>query len=204
MTAAGLAGPLAAGARVLVLENEDSFTWNVVDSLPVERAAIVLRRGRDAARDAAALDGVGAVVIGPGPTDPVRAGIVDVVRAAASARVPLLGICLGHQALGLAFGARLVRAVPTHGKRSTIAWRASRLFPSFSGCETTVMRYHSLALDGVAAPLRVVAATADGVPMAIEHEALPLAGLQFHPDSYATPRGREMIADFFQAAARAP
>jgi anthranilate synthase/aminodeoxychorismate synthase-like glutamine amidotransferase len=181
--------------RVLLLENEDSFTWNVVDRLPVPRGALVVRRGRGV--DLGALDGVDAVVVGPGPEDPERAGLVDIVRTAASRGLPVLGICLGHQAIGLAFGARLVRETPVHGKRATVTFTRSRLFPSFSG-PTIAMRYHSLALADVGPPLRVVA-TADGVTMAIEHESLPVAGLQFHPDSFATPRGEEMIADFFAA-----
>lgn len=184
--------------RLLFLENQDSFTWNVIDALPFERNDICIRSGREAASDPSALEGFDAIVIGPGPTDPIRAGIVDIVRAAASARLPLLGICLGHQALGLAFGAKLVPTHPAHGKVSTIIFEPSRLFPGFSGPQT-VMRYHSLSLDAVVAPLRVIAKTADGIPMAIEHETLPMAGLQFHPDSYATPRGREMLAVFFQA-----
>jgi anthranilate synthase component 2 len=184
--------------RVLFVENHDSFSWNVVETLPVERSSVVIRAGRDVAADPRALGGVDMVIVGPGPTDPLRAGIVDVVRAVAAARLPLLGICLGHQALGLAFGARLVRATPTHGKTSTAVFLPSRLFP---GCEGPheVMRYHSLALADVAPPLRVVAATADGVPMAIQHDTLPLAGLQFHPDSYATPAGQAMVAAFFAA-----
>ena len=129
----------------------------------------------------------------------VAAGLVGAVRAVAAARRPLLGICLGHQALGLAFGARLIRSAPVHGKVSTVHFAPSRLFPGIAGPEP-VMRYHSLALADVAPPLRVVAATDDGLPMAIEHESLPMAGLQFHPDSYATPHGREMIAAFFEAA----
>jgi anthranilate synthase component 2 len=185
--------------RLLFVENHDSFSWNVVETLPVERSAVVIRAGREVAADPRAFDGVDAVVVGPGPTDPERAGIVAVVRAAADARLPLLGICLGHQALGLAFGARIVRATPTHGKTSTATFLASRLFPGIDGPHE-VMRYHSLALADVAPPLLVVAATADGVPMAIEHETLPLAGLQFHPDSYATPSGRAMVAAFFAAA----
>lgn len=184
--------------RVLFLENHDSFSWNVIDSLPVDRASVNVRPGRDVAADPRAFDGFDAMVVGPGPTDPLRAGIVDVVSAAAAARLPLLGICLGHQALGLAFGARLVRSTPTHGKTSTAVFLPSRLFPGIAGPHE-VMRYHSLALADVAPPLRVVAATADGVPMAIEHDTLPLAGLQFHPDSYATPAGRAMVAAFFLA-----
>lgn len=184
--------------RILFLENEDSFTWNVIDALPFERDDMCIRPGREAATDPDALNGFDAVVIGPGPTDPVRAGIVDVVRRAAEAGMPLLGICLGHQAIGLAFGARLIPTHPTHGKTSTVIFEPSRLFPGITGPQT-VMRYHSLSLAEVNSPLRVIARTADRIPMAIEHETLPMAGLQFHPDSYATPNGRDMIAAFFKA-----
>jgi anthranilate synthase/aminodeoxychorismate synthase-like glutamine amidotransferase len=196
---AGLSASMSA-MRLLFLENHDSFSWNVIESLPCERRDVVIRPGREAAGDSGALRGFDAVVIGPGPTDPERAGIVEVVRAAARAGLPLLGICLGHQALGLAFGARLTPVRPAHGKLSAVRFSASRLFPSFAGPEV-VMRYHSLALADVATPLRVVARTDDGIPMAIEHETLPMAGLQFHPDSYGTPRGREMVAGFFRVVA---
>ncbi len=184
--------------RVLFLENQDSFSWTVVECRPVEREAVIIRRGREAAGDPDALRGVRAVVIGPGPTDPVRAGVVDIVRRAAAVAMPLLGICLGHQALGLAYGARLARAEPRHGKQSVVEFRPSRLFAGVAGPHV-VMCYNSLVLEDVPAPLRVVAETAGGVPMAIEHESLPMAGLQFHPDSFATPRGRSMVAAFFEA-----
>ena len=184
--------------RILFLENDDSFSWNVVDRLPVPRDGIVVRPGREAARDPDGLSGFDVVVMGPGPTDPERAGLVGVVFEAARRKLPFLGICLGHQALGLAFGARLVRVHPVHGKLSTAGFGASRCFRRFRG-PVRVMRYHSLALTGVVSPLRVVAETSDGIPMAIEHETLPMAGLQFHPDSYATARGAEMLADFFRA-----
>jgi len=182
--------------RILFLENQDSFSWNVVDALPCARADVTIRPGREAAADPQALAETDAVVVGPGPTDPIRAGLVGIVRRTAAAGLPLLGICLGCQALGLAFGARLVRVTPVHGKTSRIVFQRSRLFPRVEG-EETVMRYHSLALADVRAPLTVTAVTADGVPMAVEHETLPLAGLQFHPDSFATPRGREMLVGFF-------
>lgn len=183
--------------RVLFVENHDSFSLNVVDALPVDRQDVVLRPGREVARDLGSLDGVDLVVVGPGPTDPARAGIVGVVQSAVLRRLPLLGICLGHQALGLAFGAKLIRVAPVHGKQSAITFSRSRLFPSFVGRQT-MMRYHSLALTGIAAPLHIIAQTDDGIAMAVEHESLPMAGLQFHPDSFASPRGKELIANFFE------
>ncbi len=186
--------------QVLFLENEDSFSWNVIESLPCDRGQVCVRPGRDAAKQADLFRGVDVVVVGPGPTDPVRAGLVDVVLAAARAKVPLLGVCLGHQALGLAFGACLDRAVPAHGKQSSVVFEPSRFFGDIEGPQT-VMRYHSLVVSKVSLPLRVVAQTEEGLTMAIEHVHLPMAGLQFHPDSYGTPRGKEMIASFFKAVA---
>jgi len=182
---------------VLFLENEDSFTWNVVETLPVVRRRVRIVRGRNATP--AMLRRARALVVGPGPTDPIRAGLVRIVQHAAEFRLPTLGICLGHQALGLAFGARLRRVAPMHGKTSIVAFGPSRLFPGFCG-DFVAMRYHSLTLEAIGPPLRTVAATPDGTPMAVEHESLPMAGLQFHPDSHGTPRGRELVAAFFAAA----
>ncbi len=185
--------------RVLFAENDDSFSWNVVECLPVPRESVRLVPGRLLAGHPGDLRGADVLVIGPGPTDPVRAGLVGLVEAANRAGVPVLGICLGHQALGLRFGARLVRVPPVHGHVTPVAFGPSRWFP---GCEGVhpAMRYHSLALADVPPPLRVVATTADGIPMAIEHPARPLAGLQFHPDSHGTPGGRAIVAAFFRAA----
>ncbi len=182
--------------RLLFLENDDSFSWNVVDALPVPREAVVIRPGREPGD----LSGFDVLVVGPGPTDPGRAGLVAVVREAARRGLPTLGICLGHQAIGAAFGARVVRATPMHGKTSVATFAPSRRFPRTTG-PRVVMRYHSLALADVAPPLSVVAVAEDGTAMAVEHESLPMAGLQFHPDSYATPDGRAILADFFEAVA---
>ena len=180
--------------RVLFLENDDSFSWNVVDALPFAREEIEVRPGREPG----ALRGFDALVIGPGPTDPERAGLVSVVREAARLALPTLGVCLGHQAIGVAFGAVVARATPVHGKPSVAVFRPSSRFPGTVG-PRVVMRYHSLSLTGVRPPLRVVAETGDGVVMAVEHESLPMAGVQFHPDSCGTPDGRAMFADFFGA-----
>jgi anthranilate synthase/aminodeoxychorismate synthase-like glutamine amidotransferase len=191
-------GVISQRVRVLFLENDDSFSWNVIETLPVDRADVCIRSGREVARDPRLLDDSNLVIVGPGPTDPERAGIVGVVLAAARLRRPLLGICLGHQAIGLAYGATLVRVPPVHGKQSRILFSPSRCFPGIAGC-WSAMRYHSLALANVEEPLRVIARTEDGIPMAIEHAVLPMAGLQFHPDSFGTPGGARIIAEFFAA-----
>ncbi len=185
---------------VLFVENKDSFSWNVIDLLPVPRARVQVCGACEVRRDPSILARASMVVIGPGPRDPERAGLVELVREAARRRKPLLGVCLGHQALGLAFGARLARSLPAHGETARAIFSLSRLFAGVRG-PVTVMRYHSLSLRGVRAPLRTVAALGDGTVMAVEHEALPMAGVQFHPDSFATPGGREMLAAFFRAAA---
>lgn len=184
--------------RLLVVENHDSFSWNLIDRLPFDRSQIEVIDGRDAVSVIAALDRARAVVIGPGPMDPVRAGLVDVVLEVERRGLPLLGICLGHQAIGLAHGARLIRSTPVHGRREAATFVPSRLLPGLAGVQQ-VMRYHSLSIVDVSEPLRVVARTADGTVMAVEHRTRPTLGLQFHPDSFGTPEGARMLAAFFEA-----
>jgi anthranilate synthase component 2 len=187
---------------ILFLENEDSFSYNVIDRLPFPRERIAVIPGADRAAFRRLVVSAKALVVGPGPGDPLRAGhLVDAVRDAAGRGLAVLGVCLGHQAVGIAYGARLRRSEPAHGRREDVRFGPSRLFPGFGG-PVEVMRYHSLALDAVRPPLRVVAATADGLPMAVEHGTLSVAGVQFHPDSHGTPRGEEMFAAFFRAAGR--
>lgn len=182
-------------ARIAFIENRDSFSWNVIDALPFLRDEIqVVHVPSLELRE---FDGV---VIGPGPTDPIRAGLVELVHEVARRQLPLLGICLGHQALGLAFGASLRRAVPTHGKPDVVHFDGGERW----GLEGShqVMRYHSLALHDVRSPLRTIGALSDGTPMAVMHESLPMIGLQFHPDSFGSPTGREMLARIFRRASR--
>ncbi len=180
--------------RVAFVENHDSFSWNVIDCLPVARSNIDIVTPAQAIDQ---MDRYGAVVLGPGPTDPVRAGLIDVVLCAASKSIPMLGICLGHQAIGLAFGAQIKRSDPAHGKCAEATFQPSTNFKGIVGAHK-VMRYHSLSLHEVKPPLTVIATLSDKTVMGIEHETLPMAGLQFHPDSYATENGRKMIAAFFK------
>jgi anthranilate synthase/aminodeoxychorismate synthase-like glutamine amidotransferase len=182
--------------RVVFVENHDSFSWNVVDLLPFSRADVTIVHAPQALTALAEAD---ALVVGPGPMDPVRAGLVELIRAAAAQRVPTLGVCLGHQAIGLAFGATLERSTPAHGKRAIAHFQPSRTLPGVVG-DFEVMRYHSLSLREVRAPLSVVATLDDGTVMGLEHQSLPMLGLQFHPDSFGTPAGRAMVEAFFARA----
>ncbi len=184
---------------LVFVENHDSFSWNVLDLLPVAEAEVrVVEGDTPEARAAVEAPETNVVVIGPGPMDPIRAGLVDLVERAARRRVPTLGICLGHQALGLAYGATLVRSTPAHGQRARVHFSDSR---HFINGDFDAMRYHSLSLGEVKGPLRALAHLADGTVMAVEHATLPMAGLQFHPDSHGTPRGRELVEAFFRSIA---
>ena len=141
--------------RVLFIENHDSFSWNVIDALPFSRDEIEVV-GASQAR--AALDQADVVVMGPGPTDPVRAGLIELVQEVARRRLPFLGVCLGHQALGLAFGAALSRSTPAHGKRAIAQFSGASRFPDGP---VEVMRYHSCSI-AITVPSASVATTLRG------------------------------------------
>jgi len=142
-----------------------------------------------------------AIVISPGPGTPSRAGrILDLIRANHS--IPLLGVCLGHQAIGEAFGARVVRgSVPVHGKVTEVVHRGDRLFKD---CESPMRtaRYHSLVIDRETMPddFEVDAETSEGVVMAVSHRTRPIFGIQFHPESYGTTGGDQLIRNFLEVA----
>jgi anthranilate synthase component 2 len=188
---------------ILVLDNYDSFTWNLVQYLGELGAEPVVRRN-DALSVADALaSGPEAIVISPGPGVPSRAGIsVALVRGAAEHGVPLLGVCLGHQAIGEAFGGTVVRAArPMHGKTTDVRHDGSGLFAGLPD-PLQVMRYHSLVVDPESLPsdLEVTAWSADpgegGEVMALRHRHAPIQGVQFHPESVVTASGRELLANF--------
>ncbi|MDX1540143.1 MAG: aminodeoxychorismate/anthranilate synthase component II [Geminicoccaceae bacterium] len=183
---------------LLLLDNYDSFTWNLYHYLGELGARVEVQRN-DAVSVAEALARrPEAIVISPGPCDPDRAGIsLDLVVAAAGV-CPILGVCLGHQAIAQAFGGRIVRApVAMHGKRSTIEHDGGSLFEGLPS-PFSATRYHSLIAEPASLPevLRVTAWTADGVIMALEHRELPVYGVQFHPESIETEHGHRLLDNF--------
>ena len=186
----------------LLIDNYDSFTYNLFHYLG-ELGAVVEVRRNDAlgAADALALRPEG-IVISPGPCDPDRAGIsLDLVHAAAG-RLPVLGVCLGHQAIGQAFGGRVVRApVPMHGKLSAIRHHGSGLFAGLPS-PFTATRYHSLMVARDALPdcLEITAESEDGVVQGLAHRTLPIHGVQFHPESIATEHGHRLLRNFLAIA----
>jgi anthranilate synthase component 2 len=187
--------------RLLLLDNFDSFSFMLADRLRVAGADVTVARN-DALDVAEALDGGDGIVISPGPGAPENAGIsVELARACVAAARPLLGICLGHQALALACGGAVARVAPMHGKIASVTHDDSGLFFGLpSPIEAT--RYHSLAVTALADTLLANAWSEDGTVMAMRHSRAPAHGIQFHPESIATREGDRLIAAFVAICAR--
>ena len=189
--------------NLLVVDNYDSFTWNLVHYLREIGAEVRVERN-DAltAAEALATD-ADAFLISPGPGTPDQAGIsLDLVAACAARRRPLLGVCLGHQAIAQHFGARIVRApAPVHGKTSTIAHDGRGVFGGLPS-PFTVARYHSLTVapDSVPPELAVTATAEDGTVQGLRHRDLPIHGVQFHPESIASEHGHALLRTFLTLA----
>ena len=185
---------------ILVVDNYDSFTWNLVHYL-MELGVEVRVERNDALTTAEALaTGADAFLISPGPCTPNEAGIsLDLVAACADARKPLLGVCLGHQAIGQHFGGSVVRGGLMHGKTCPVEHDGTGLFAGLPS-PFTATRYHSLIVTDIPQVLRVNATAADGSVMGFAHESLPIHGVQFHPESIATEHGHAMLANFLRDA----
>jgi anthranilate synthase/aminodeoxychorismate synthase-like glutamine amidotransferase len=192
--------------RVLVIDSYDSFVYNLVQYLGELGADPVVHRNDAVTVDEAVALRPDAVLLSPGPGRPEDAGIlVECIGAFAGRGVPVLGVCLGHQAIGHAFGGRVVRAPELmHGKTSWIHHRGAGVFAGLPDpLEAT--RYHSLvvARDGLPDELEVTAETADGTIMGLRHRSLPVEGVQFHPESILTVAGHDLMRNFLAHAAAA-
>ena len=185
---------------ILVIDNYDSFTYNLVQYLGELGAEVVVRRN-----DAIGVEDIGgmapaAIVLSPGPCAPAQAGVtVDAIRRWGP-HIPTLGVCLGHQAIGEAYGGQVVRAGRVmHGKTSDVAHDGTGLFAGLPS-PVPVMRYHSLIVEGATMPaaLRVVAVATDDPDEvhAVQHREHPVYGVQFHPESVLTPDGKTMLRNF--------
>ena len=188
--------------RVLVIDNYDSFTYNLVQELGELGAELEVVRNDAATVDELLAGAPDLVVVSPGPCTPNEAGIsLEAVRRFPEAGIPLLGVCLGHQALAQAFGGAVVRHEPVHGKTTTIQHDGRTLFEGLPS-PLTVGRYHSLVVAEDLPDCFEVSATGGGVIMAIRHRELPAEGVQFHPESVLTPSGMEMLERVLAVARR--
>ena len=192
----------ASEPHVILIDNYDSFTWNLVHDFGAlgARVEVVRNDARSAAEVASAKPD--AIVLSPGPCTPREAGIcLDLIRTAGDT-TPILGVCLGHQAIGEAYGGRVVRApVPVHGKVAEVTHGSDTLFRGFNA-PVRATRYHSLVVDRATLPDSLdVTAETDGLIMALSHRSLPVHGVQFHPESIATEGGRRILRNFLDLAA---
>ena len=188
--------------RVTLIDNYDSFTFNLVHYLGELGAEVSVWRNDEITVADAIASKPDAIVLSPGPCTPNEAGVcLDLVRSA-SETTPMLGVCLGHQAIGQAFGADIVRApAPMHGKVSRISHHAGGLFRGLNG-PFQATRYHSLIIERSSAPseLEISAESDDGLIMSVEHRDRPVFGVQFHPESIASEHGRQILRNFLDLA----
>ena len=185
---------------VLVIDNYDSFTWNLVHYLRELGVEVRVERNDALSVDDALASGAGAFLISPGPKTPDEAGISLALVAACAARgLPLLGVCLGHQAIGQQFGGRVVRGNLMHGKTSPVLHDGSGVFAGLPS-PFAATRYHSLVVEAPGPDLVVNATAPDGAIMGVRHRTLPIHGVQFHPESIATEHGHALLANFMTLA----
>jgi anthranilate synthase/aminodeoxychorismate synthase-like glutamine amidotransferase len=186
--------------RVLVLDNYDSFTYNLVQYLGELGAEIEVVRNDHATVDDLMLRGYDRVIVSPGPRTPNEAGIsLEAVRRFPLAKIPTLGVCLGHQALVQAWGGRVIQHEPIHGKTTRIQHDGRTIFRGLRQ-PLEVGRYHSLIADPALPAALERSAFAGDVVMAVRHRELPAEGVQFHPESVLTEQGRELLANFLAPA----
>ena len=186
----------------ILIDNYDSFTYNLYHYLGELGAEIEVYRNDQISVAEVMAKAPQGIILSPGPCDPDRAGIcLDLIKAAAG-KIPILGVCLGHQAIGQAFGGKVVRAnKPMHGKLSHIHHRNKSVFLDIPN-DFAATRYHSLVVERESLPaeLEITAETDDGTIMGLAHKSLPIAGVQFHPESIASEHGHQLLGNFLTSA----
>ncbi len=188
---------------ICLIDNYDSFTFNLVHYLGGLGADVAVHRNDKISADDVVASAPEAIVLSPGPCTPNEAGICLDLIAKASASIPILGVCLGHQSIGQSFGGKVVRApLPVHGKLSAIQHAGAGVFRGING-PFRATRYQSLVVDRGTMPtaLTVVAETDDGLVMGLSHSELPVHGVQFHPESIASEHGHLILKNFLDIAA---
>jgi anthranilate synthase component II len=185
--------------RVLVIDNYDSFTYNLVQYLGELGSEVLVRRNDEITPEEALALHPDRIVVSPGPCTPSEAGVSVELIEKVSDQIPLLGVCLGHQAIGQAFGANIVRGEPVHGKTAKILHDGEGVYRGLDqGFEAT--RYHSLVIEPESLPecLLITSRTEDGTIMGVRHRERAVEGVQFHPESVLTQSGRDLLKNFLE------